>query len=273
MEADILPPTSDFVFKMIFGDERNASMLIDFLKSLLDLPDEEYQLTFLNPYVKPEFDGDKLGILDVKVRTVTGKIINIEIQVNPVDHIGERISFYKSKLITEQIGEGESYSVIQRVICICITDYPMFPSVSEYWNPMRFCNPVNGLVFEGIPEEIHTLELAKVPERSDGSAGWAWLQFLRSRQREEFEMVAVKNPEIRKAVNTLYQLSASERIRNEYEARKKAERDYINGMEGAYERGRLEEKMNTAQNLRAMGLSTEQIVQATGLSLEKIRNL
>ena len=186
MEAEILPPTSDFVFKMIFGDERNASMLIDFLKSLLDLPDEEYELTFLDPYVKPEFDGDKLGILDVKVGTATGKIINIEIQVNPIENIGERISFYKSKLITEQIGEGESYSVIQRVICICITDYLMFPSVSEYWNPMVFSNPANGLVFEGIPEEIHTLELAKVSADNDGSAKWAWLQFLRSRQKSDF---------------------------------------------------------------------------------------
>ena len=94
-------------------------------------------------------------------------------------------------------------------------------------------------------------------------------------------MVAVKNPEIRKAVNTLYQLSASERIRNEYEARKKAERDYINGMEGAYKRGsqegeqkgRLEGIGTTARNALAQGLTPEVIQKITGLTLEEIRKL
>ncbi|HCC36316.1 MAG TPA: hypothetical protein DEQ14_01135 [Treponema sp.] len=80
-------------------------------------------------------------MLDVKVKTETGKVIDIEIQVNPVLNIGKWLSFYKSKLIVEQIGEGESYSVIQQVICICITDYELFPGINEHWNTFRFYNP------------------------------------------------------------------------------------------------------------------------------------
>jgi hypothetical protein len=38
-------------------------------------------------------------------------------------------------------------------------------------------------------------------------------------------MAAVKNPEIRKAVNTLYELSADERTRAEYEIHMRAVRD------------------------------------------------
>ncbi|MDR2490501.1 MAG: Rpn family recombination-promoting nuclease/putative transposase, partial [Spirochaetaceae bacterium] len=48
MKAEILPPTDDWIFKLLFGDERNKSILIDFLKSFIALPDEEYELTFLD---------------------------------------------------------------------------------------------------------------------------------------------------------------------------------------------------------------------------------
>jgi predicted transposase/invertase (TIGR01784 family) len=289
MELEILPPTSDFVFKMLFGDERSKSYLMAFLKAFLELPDEEYELIFLDTHIKPEFGGDKLGILDVKVRTASGKVIDIEIQVNPVIDIGKRLSFYKSKLIVEQIGERDPYTVIQQVICICITDYELFPGTAEHWNTFRFYNPKNGLYFKEIPEEIHTLELTKVPVESDGSAGWEWLQFLRSKRKEEFEMVAAKNPEIRKAVNTLYGISADALARAEYEAHLKAQRDWISGIEGGrlqgiqegiqqgiqqgIQRGIQEGKIETARKLRSMGLSIDQIAQATGLSQEDIGKL
>jgi predicted transposase/invertase (TIGR01784 family) len=226
MDYDILPPVDDWVFKLIFGDERHKSMLINFLKSIMNLPDDEdYELTFLDTHLKPEIEGDKLGILDVKVKATTGEIIDIEIQINPVKTIGRRISFYKSKLIVEQIGEGQHYSVIQKVVCICITDYNLFSGTNDYLNHFRFYNPKNGLCFEDMPEEIFTLELPKVPARNDGTGVWEWMRFLRAKRKEEFEMAAGQNPEIRKAVNTLYEISADEKARAVYEYRLKAQRD------------------------------------------------
>jgi predicted transposase/invertase (TIGR01784 family) len=222
---DILPPTDDWIFKLLFADERNKSMLIDLLRSFVVLPDEEFELVFMDTSLKPETEEDKLGILDVKVKTKTGKIIDIEIQVNPARSIGKRLSFYKSKLIVEQIAKGDHYSVIEKVICVCITDYGLFPASVDYLNRFRFYNPKTGLCFEEVPEEIYTLELPKLPARTDGTAVWEWMQFLRSKRREEFEMVAEKNPEIRKAVNTLYELSADERTRAEYELHMRAVRD------------------------------------------------
>ena len=222
---------------MIFGDERNKSMLVDLLKSFIDLPQEEYELTFLDPHVKRESEDDKLGILDVKVRTKTGKVIDIEIQVDPMRNIGKRLSFYKSKLIVEQVGKSEHYSKIQRVICVCIMSHELFPGVNEYLNNFRFYNRENGLCFDGMPEEIYTLELPKVPKASDGSAIWSWLQFMLSKEKEEFEMAAESNPEIRRAVDTLYELSADTDVRAEYERRQKAWRDYASEFDGAFDDG------------------------------------
>ena len=139
--CEILPPTDDWVFKLLFGDERNKSMLIDLLKSFVELPEEEFELTFMDTHLKKEFEDDKLGILDIKLKTASGKIINIEIQVDPQKHIGKRLSYYKSKLFVEQIKEGNKYAVIQKVICICITTFSLFPEKEEYLNIFRFYNP------------------------------------------------------------------------------------------------------------------------------------
>jgi hypothetical protein len=42
MDYEILPPTNDFVFKLLFGDNRHKNILIDMLKSFVNLPDEEF---------------------------------------------------------------------------------------------------------------------------------------------------------------------------------------------------------------------------------------
>jgi len=168
-----------------------------------------------------------MGILDVKVKTKGGQVINIEIQVNPVKHIGRRLSFYKSKMIVEQMGKHDPYEKIQRVICVCILSWVIFPEVKEYLNQFRFYNKQNGLCFHDIPEEIYTLELSKVPNANDGNRVWEWLQFLLARTKEEFEMIAERNPEIRKATDALYELSMDSKIRAEYEMREKARRDRI----------------------------------------------
>jgi predicted transposase/invertase (TIGR01784 family) len=140
-------------------------------------------------------------------------------------------------------------------------------------------------LFDKIPEEVYTLELPKVPEHNDGSGICAWLQFLRSKNKEEFEMVAEKNPEIRKAVDKLYVLSADEEARAQYEWRLKCIRDSNSLIDGALERGREEGKIEgyangkaekareTARNFKKMGLSTEQIAQGTGLSPDEIEKL
>jgi len=39
MDYDILSPVNDWIFKLLFGDERHKDMLINLLKIFVELPD------------------------------------------------------------------------------------------------------------------------------------------------------------------------------------------------------------------------------------------
>jgi predicted transposase/invertase (TIGR01784 family) len=91
-------------------------MLTDLLKAVLDLPPGEYEkVEIVDPHLLREAAGGKLGILDVKLKTKSGRVIDIEIQVFPAPELKERIAFYISKMVTEQIGAGDGYTDSQLI--------------------------------------------------------------------------------------------------------------------------------------------------------------
>ncbi|MEN8907378.1 MAG: PD-(D/E)XK nuclease family transposase, partial [Clostridiales bacterium] len=69
-----MSPKVDFVFKLIFGDENNKDILIDFLSATLNLPKSEFDgIEIINNELQRLFEEDKKGILDVRVKTIAGK--------------------------------------------------------------------------------------------------------------------------------------------------------------------------------------------------------
>ena len=97
----ILPPTSDFVFKQLFGNIHDTEILSAFLKAILDLPDDEIDsITITDPHLQRERENDKLGIVDVRVRTKSKRELDIEVQVQETDFMKNRIEFYNAKMLT-----------------------------------------------------------------------------------------------------------------------------------------------------------------------------
>ena len=87
--------------------------------------------------------------------------------------------------------------------------------------------------------EFHVLELPKLPEKLiDGSSDiLLWAKFINAERKEEFDMLAEKNPYIGSAYQHLQLISQDKQKRLEYEARAKAVRDYNQGMLEAREQG------------------------------------
>ena len=273
MNKPFLSPRNDAVFKMLFGDGRDIDLLTDFLQAALDLPAGDYEeVTLVDPHLGRESLGDKLGILDVKVKTRTGKIIDVEIQICDLPQMRERIVFYLARMITEQIGEGDDYRKIQRSICILITDFVLVPENEVYHNRYTLHDARTHSEFSDLME-IDTLELPKLPGIADGTSLCDWLKFLNARSEEDLTMLEQKNSQLKKAVAKLIALSADEEARMLAESREKLRRDISAQMLEAEEKGRSEERLALARNALSMNLPITDIMTLTGLSREKIQSL
>jgi predicted transposase/invertase (TIGR01784 family) len=160
-------------------------------------------------------------------------------------------------------------------------------NVEHYHNRFTLYDPASAIEFTDLIE-INTLELPKLPETADNYL-WHWLRFLRAESMEDLDMVAQASPKLKKVVGKLLKLSKEERARMLYEAEVKQARDDRARMRGALEQGlalgktegrvegisegKNEKAIEIARKLLDMKLPLEQIVKATGLSGEEIRNL
>jgi len=283
MPEPILPPKSNTVFQLLFGDQRNVEILADFLKAVLDIPEDEYRdIRIVNPYLPREYADRKLGIVDLRITTRSGQIVHVEIQRFPFTAMRDRILFYDSSLITGQIGEKEEFKALKRVITILITNYPLFTKSPLYHHRFTLYDHRAAVEFTNLLE-IRTLELTKIPKTPDVYL-WNWLRFLRAETMEELDMVANASPAIAKATARVLKLSKDERARllHEYEVR--AWRDEmarlddarVEGLEKGRSEGRTEgEKaaaLAIARNMLELELPMNTIIKATGLSLDEIKN-
>jgi predicted transposase/invertase (TIGR01784 family) len=237
MSGDLLSPIQDLVFKRIFGDARNADILASLLSSILQLPEGEYEhLELGDPHILPETDDGKLAILDVKVKTKSGIILDIEVQVFYVQAMRARVLYYGCDLITNQMKRGDNYARVKPVISIVIADFDLVPEESDYHNVYHIMNDKSHKIFSSLLE-IHTIELQKFPLDGDRTPLADWLQFLKTQNGGEINMIAQTNPMVKKAVGILVELSADEKLREQVRAREKALHDYNSLMEDAQEFG------------------------------------
>jgi predicted transposase/invertase (TIGR01784 family) len=258
-----LSPTNDFVFKKVFGE--NMTVLADFLKSVLDLPAEEYHgLTVVDPSLDREFAEDKQGILDIKINTSAGKVLAVELEVKPQDFIWQRILFYISKMVAEQVKSGYEYTSINRAIIILIADFVMVKGNKDYHNRYLFRNDHMECFQDS--SEIHILELPKLPEADETHLS-NWLRFLRAKTEEDYMSVSETNPAIKEAWGVIKVLSGDERARALAEAREKARLDLDSMLGEARRKGIIE----VARNLLREKTPVEVIAKATGMTLEEVR--
>ena len=264
----ILPPKVDVVFKLLFGDKRNIEILIDFLKSVLNLSEDEYEtITLEDTHLKRETVDDKLGIVDVRLTTKSGKIVHVELQILEQDDMPERITYYNSKMLVTQLKSGDDYK-LNKTISIVIANFEIIENSPKYHHTFMLNDKETGINFTDIIE-IHTLELRKIPSQSDNTEKYDWLQFLKAEREEEFDMVAERSPAVKKAVVELKRLSQSEEAQRIYEAREKAIRDENSRLRTAVNKNSRE----IAINLIGLGLTDEQISKSTGLPISEIEKL
>jgi len=268
-----LPVKYDIIFRLFFADERNIDELVCFLKSILKLHDDDYnEIEIADPNLLIDYVGDKNAIIDIKLYTKSRKVIHIEIQLEVSTFLKRRIIFYNSKLVTEQLGFGNDYENINKVISIVITKEKLISNSLKYHHSFLFYDSEADVEFTDIVE-IHTLELCKLPKITDGTTLYDWARFINAETEEELLMSAENNPQIQKAVVKLRTLSADERARDMLERREKGRRDFHDFMMGAKAEGKTETINDIAIKLIKLNMPIKDIMVITELTYDEIEKL
>lgn len=97
--------------------------------------------------------------------------------------------------------------------------------------------------------------------------------FINAERKEEFDMLASKDPYIEKAYEKLQIISQDREKRMEYEAREKAVRDYNQTMLEAEQRGETRKAIAIARNLLSLGTEADVVIAATNLPRSSVEAL
>ena len=292
MEEVLLSPLVDFLFKRIFGDEKNADLLIHFLNAVFEETGEPLveSVEILNPYIDKDAMTDKMSVLDIRARTQARTLVNIEVQIRDEGDMRERTLYYWAKLYEGQLAEGNRYHALHKAITVNILKFNEIGN-ERYHNVFHVREDTDGsLLTDRL--EIHFLELPKLRHQAIGVEQRLvrWLTFLTVRSKERMAELVKGDAVMEKAMTTLEVLSQDERTRMLYEARQKALHDYASaignaeergiekgiemgigkGMEMGIGKGKLEAAKSIARALLASGIDWDIIAKTTGLSKEQI---
>jgi len=285
---ELLSLTNDYVFRRIFG-QKNLSALADFLANVLDMTVEELgDLHVDDPNIHREHKKGKSNVLDIRVHTNSGEIINVEVQVNPERGFRKRLAYLNSKAFSGQLNRGKAYWMLNRTITIVVATIDLIEENRDCLNRFQWYNINDGTLLTD-SQEINVLELSKLPQENDGSELWKWLRFFKSGREDEMEELAKDNDEMKKVMVTLREMSADEYERRLAEQLEKDEWDKraqieygrqegikigeargieigeVRGIEigevRGIEIGEAKAKQETAQRMREKGYSEDEIAE------------
>ena len=236
MSEFLMKPRIDFAFKEIMMDEQAR---IGFLSAMLRLnPADIRETRVLNTSLRKFHKDEKQGILDVRILLNNDTEIDIEIQLSALSVWADRSLFYLAKMYTEQIHSGQDYTVFKKCVGISILDFDLFKGESEFYSRFHLREDTRQTLFTD-KLEFHVVELPKLPKelKEDSDEILLWAKFINAEKKEEFDMLAEKNPYIEKAYEKLQVISRDREKRMEYEAREKAILDHNQMMLEAREGG------------------------------------
>ena len=287
-----ISPKTDFAFKKIFGSEQSHDVLISFLNAMLYNGDRIIsQLEILNPYLTPRIRGVKDTYLDVKAKLDNGTSVIIEMQVLNIEGFEKRILYNAAKAYSIQLGIGQSYSLLNPVIALTITDFVMFPEINQLTSRFILKEKDFLIDYPIYDLELVFVELPKFDKAITDLETLAdkWLYFLKHAidldvVPESMNLV----PEIKQAFNFAREGNLSPEELDELEhqeffiqdqhnaiikALKQGEKKGLEqGLEQGLDQGKTEATLAMATKLLDL-LDDAAVSHATGLSLPEIAKL
>lgn len=276
----------DWAMKRLLRNKANYAVLEGLLTTLLEEKVSIHKLLESESNQEDEFD--KYNRVDMLAENSKGELVLIEVQNNNEYAYFQRMLFGASKLVTEYINRGEGYEKVRKVYSVNIVYFSLGHGKDfVYHGKTEFVGIHNGDVLELSPFQKQTFKVDKVSQLYPEYYILKVNDFNRVAKTPLEEWIYYLNtgnvPENATApgLDTVKeQLKLDRMNREELRAYYKhldnivILRDNImtERAEGRAE-GRAEEKTAIARNLKALGLTTAQIAQATGLTEDEIRRI
>jgi predicted transposase/invertase (TIGR01784 family) len=292
-ETTLLDIQSDYIFKRVFGVEKNKKLLISLINSILKGNPTVTDLEIRNTEISKIIKNNLTIYLDIKAEINPQEFVDIEIQVRNTGEIMERAVQYLAEIITlncrkltekeKKSGQRQTYKY-PKVIGIWIMGENVTDRKDAVNEACVAFPPTERDEYQIITDKLRIffVELQKFhPKHIDRKNMLdVWMAFLKNPLNDDIQDV----PEVKEALDTLKEISADKDEREIYYLRQHTEFGYISeknvAVAQALEKGKkLErekaqaEKIETARNFLKMGLSVEQVAQGTGLSIEEVNKL
>lgn len=182
------------------------------------------------------------GFLDVKASLYDGTKVNVEIQVGRDYNLAKRTFFYLARLYSNDFLSGQKFDSLSKAVTGNILDYVQFEKDVSFHKTFKIVDENGDNCFFSDVAEIHVLELEKVRRLKDYGDNKLrdWLLFIGANSKEEIQMLAEKNVDIKKAADVLEKLSQNDEARLMFESREKYLHDYNSNLYAAKEEGKVE---------------------------------
>jgi predicted transposase/invertase (TIGR01784 family) len=272
--AKYLNPFTDFGFKKLFGEEYNKDLLIDFLNQLLKAEQGKIKkLTYLKNEHLGRSEEDRRAVFDLYCENERGEKFIVEIQKTKQKFFKDRALYYSTFPISEQAQAGDWNFELKAVYTVAILDF-VFDEDEAEPEKMRYDVKLSDIATNKVFYEKLTFIYLEMPKFNKALEELEnrfdkWLYVLKNLERLHNIPAKFQDRLFKKlfAAAEIAKLSPEEA--RSYEDSLKVYRDMKNSLDTAREEG----VVFVAVNLVKMGLSVEEIVKATGLTIEAVDNL
>jgi predicted transposase/invertase (TIGR01784 family) len=252
MDADILPPSDDRVFKLILTSPTAKPVLVDLISAIIMRPVVDVAVSYNELPV--EDTQEKSERFDVNCITNDGTQIDLEMQASRIqeDADGEHKNlkgkgvYYLCDLHSMQRSKGEMrYDRLARTYQVTFCSYTVFPDCEDYVNSFSLRHDKDGWP---LSDAIHAVyvELSKleqiekkaVEEMTDLEKWAVFLQYASMpKYREKLNKVIETKEALQMAGELLMSVSQDERERARLRSRRMFQTDLASDMATVLDRG------------------------------------
>lgn len=261
---------SDGIFKIVFAEEKDHTLLISLVNAMLDLHGgEAIKEITLEMQEFPGVFTKKDCIVDIIGTTNAGERVLVEVQQQGDEFYRDRVEYYMSRVIENQVHTSEKYE-LPRIYFLGLLDFTLFPEepqkyihhVDEMCNGRKFFSKIQKIFVE--IEKFFRLE-EKGITTNDSSEAAQWLRAIKVTINEEpVPEKIMQNETFRRLLDSVKLINFVDNFMAEYEA------GLAEGRDAGLAEGELKKACEMAAKMLAKNKPIEEIMEFTELSESEI---